>query len=164
MAKAGGGGVGSGEKLQAEFAQEARVLGLLYRQEGKLVEAARLHQRARRLHMAALGAQHREVARDLCNLANTLCDQGKFEEAAKAFQDARDIDSAQLGADHPDTAMDVGSLGMVLAVQHKWREALPLLQRAQEVLTYSLEPHEPNLQAVIRFHAECAERIRALST
>ena len=114
--------------------------------------------------MAALGATHREVARDLSNLANALCDLGRLEEAATAFRDAHEIDVAALGNDHVDTATDMGSLGMVLAVQKKWGEALPLLQAAHGVLSSCLEPQAPNLLAISRFYTETSERVRANST
>ncbi|KAL1525797.1 hypothetical protein AB1Y20_020637 [Prymnesium parvum] len=193
----------SGGGLHAEFAREARVLGLLYRQEslpppplppvqpsprdlspplrvgeetagkgertptewrwvrqeGKGEEAVRLHQRARRLHIAAVGATHREVARDLCNMGNALCDLGRLDDAAAAFKDAYEIDVVALGSEHVDTATDIGSLGMVLAVQKKWAEAKPLLDQARRVMEACLEPHAPNLQAISRFHDEVTARV-----
>lgn len=57
-------------------------------QEGKSEEAVRLHQRARRLHLAAGGPTHREVARDLSLEGCALCDLGRLEEAAAAFKES----------------------------------------------------------------------------
>ena len=59
-ARAGGFGGGS-ETVQAEFAREARVLGLLCRQDGRHETALRLQQRAKKLHERAHGARHHEV-------------------------------------------------------------------------------------------------------
>jgi len=149
--------------LHVEFAHEARVLGFFCRQVGKVEEAVRLHQRARRLHMATLGATHRQVARDLFNLGNVFCDLGRLDEAAAAYKDAHEIDLASLGAEHVDTATDIGSLGMVFAVQNRWKEALPLLQQAQGVLVSCLEPQAPNLIAIKCFCREIFERVQSTS-
>jgi len=151
---------GPENRLHAEFASEARVLGLLCRQEGDGEAAVRFHQRARRLHIAAVGAAHREVARDCCDLGNALCDLGRLDEAAVAYTNALEIDREALGTEHVDTAVDIGSLGMVLAVQKRWEEALPLLHQAQCVLVSRLEPQAPNLVAINRFCHETLERVQ----
>ena len=152
-------GGGGNETLQAEFAREARVLGLLCRQEGRHEQSLRLQQRAKKLHERAHGPHHHEVARDLTNIGNALCDLGRLEEALGAFRDAHAIDAAALGADHLHTATDSAALGAVLVHQRRFREALPHLESAQRLLAGSLEPNHPNLQAVVRFVNECHEQL-----
>ena len=82
-----------GEGLHAEFAREARVLGLLCRQEKHHELALRLQQRARRLHEQSYGPRHQEVARDLSHIGSLLCDLNRLEEAAEAFREAHQLDS-----------------------------------------------------------------------
>jgi len=159
-ARAGGFGGGS-ETVQAEFAREARVLGLLCRQDGRHETALRLQQRAKKLHERAHGARHHEVGRDYAHIGNCLCDLGRLEDAASAFREAHAIDTAALGADHIHTATDSASIGVVLATQHKWREAITHLDGAQRLLSTALEPHHPNLVAVNKFLAECHEQQQA---
>lgn len=154
-----GGLAGGNETLQAEFAREARVLGLLCRQEGKHEASLRLQQRAKKLHERAHGGKHHEVARDLTNIGNALCDLGRLDEALTAFRDAHAIDTAALGADHIHTATDCAALGAVLVAQRKYREALPQLEAAKRLLEAALESSHPNLQAVQRFIAECHEQL-----
>ena len=157
-ARASGFGGGS-ETVQAEFAREARVLGLLSRRDGRHETALRLQQRAKKLHERALGAKHHEVARDLSNIGNCLCDVGRLDDAATAFREAYAIDSTALGADHLHTATDSASIGLVLATQRAWKEATPHLEHAQRVLSSQLEPSHPNLVAVAKFLTECQERL-----
>jgi len=155
-------GLGGGaETVQAEFAREARVLGLLCRQDGRREQALRLQQRARKLHERALGKSHHEVARDLANIGNCLCDLHRLDAAAAAYRDAYSIDLAKYGADHVHTATDLASIGLVLASQRKWREALPHLESSQQTLSSQLEPTHPNLVAVEKFLAETRERLAA---
>ena len=156
------GGLGGGnETLQAEFAREARVLGLLCRQDSRYELSLRLQQRAKKLHERAHGAKHQEVGRDLANIGNCLCDLGRYDDALATFRDAHAIDSATLGADHIHTATDSAAVGAVLCTQRKHREALVHLENAQRLLSASLEPNHPNLQAVLRFMNECHDHLGA---
>ena len=155
IARDGGGG---NETLQVEFAREARVLGLLCRQEGRHEASLRLQQRAKKLHERAHGAKHHEVGRDLSHIGNCLCDLGRLDEALAAFRDAHAIDTAALGAEHIHTVTDSAALGAVLVNQRKFREATPHLELAMKLLSASLEPNHPNLQAVRGFLNECHEQ------
>lgn len=159
-ARSSGQGDGA-ETVQAEFAREARVLGLLCRQDGRHEQALRLQQRARKLHERALGKTHKEVGRDLAHIGNCLCDLGRLDDAATAYRDAHSIDVVALGAEHLHTATDTASLGLVLVTQRKWREALPHLEAAQGLLATQLEASHPNLLAVGKFVSECHERLAA---
>jgi tetratricopeptide (TPR) repeat protein len=97
---------------------------------GRYSEAEPLLQRALAINEKTLGSNHPDVASNLNNLANLLCDQGKYNEAEPIFRRAIAIDEKVLGPNHPDVARDLNNLALMLVDQGNVHDAELLYRRA----------------------------------
>ena len=110
-------------------------------------EAARV--RARRDH---------EVARDLTNIGNALCDLGRLDEALTAFRDAHAIDTprwAPITSTPPPTAPRWAP-----SSSHSESTGSAAARGGETAARGSARVLHPNPQAVQRFIAECHEQPR----
>ncbi|KAH6704326.1 kinesin light chain 1 [Leptodontidium sp. MPI-SDFR-AT-0119] len=71
-----------------ELADDCHNLGLLYADQGKLVEAERMYQRALQGYEKAWGPEHTSTLDTVNNLGNLYKNQGKLVEAEQMYQRA----------------------------------------------------------------------------
>ncbi|WP_267968048.1 serine/threonine-protein kinase [Myxococcus stipitatus] len=121
------------ERVIAKAASHAAVraemvgrLGLLARQQGRLLEAVRWQEEAVQLHEKLHGPEHRDTARALVNLGSTLIYTGELARAEAALQRALAILERVLGKEHLSVARALSTLAFLY---FEWGHA----QRAHEV-------------------------------
>ncbi|CAN0104423.1 unnamed protein product, partial [Ectocarpus sp. 13 AM-2016] len=95
----------------------------------------RLHQRP----------DHREMAKDIYDRAESLRKQGKYAQADPAYLEAIEIQQQALGPDHADLATTLSGRALLLKSQGKYAEANPLSLRAIEVGKKTHGPDHPFL-------------------
>jgi tetratricopeptide (TPR) repeat protein len=71
-----------------ELADECHNLGYLYANQGKLVEAEQMYQRALQGKEKAWGPDHTSTLSTVNNLGNLYADQGKLVKAEQMYQRA----------------------------------------------------------------------------
>ena len=119
--------------------------GIYLRSQGRAAEALPLHQRALRIHEAAFGPDHPDVAVDLNHVGRALARLGRAAEALPLHQRALRIHEAALGPDHPDVAVDLNHVGRAQSDLGRAAEALPLHQRALRIHEAALGPDHPDV-------------------
>nr|WP_236600648.1 tetratricopeptide repeat protein [Ktedonobacter sp. SOSP1-85] len=86
-----------------ETAQTLHDLALLYRDQGKYVEAEPLYRQALHIQEQVLGPTHSETAETLHDLGIFFQKQGELYEAFSLVERALEIRSQSLGEGHPKT-------------------------------------------------------------
>ncbi|KAL5330675.1 hypothetical protein ACEPPN_000194 [Leptodophora sp. 'Broadleaf-Isolate-01'] len=105
-------------------------LGLLYANQGKLVEAEQMYQRALQGYEKAWGPDHTSTLDTVNNLAVLYADQGKLIEAEQMYQRALQGYEKAWGPEHTSTLRTVNNLAALYASQGKLVEAEQMYQRA----------------------------------
>ncbi len=105
-------------------------LGKLYQNQGKLVEAEQMYQRALQGFEKAWGLEHMLTLTIVNNLGCLYKDQGKLVEAEQMFQRALQGKEKVWGLEHTSTLTTVNNLGCLYADQGKLVEAEQIYQRA----------------------------------
>ncbi|MCA9468165.1 MAG: CHAT domain-containing protein, partial [Nitrospira sp.] len=108
-------------------------LAELYGKQEKYRDAEALYQRALRIHEAALGPMHPEVAIALNNLAVLYHTQGRYAQAEPLYHRALRITETALGADHPKLAASLNNLAVMHWAKGQPTTGLPLFERAQRI-------------------------------
>ncbi|KAH0559111.1 hypothetical protein GP486_004323 [Trichoglossum hirsutum] len=119
-------------------------LGLLYRDQGRLVNAEAMYQRvlARREKMhqrglvfneKLLGRENPSTLTSMSNLASLLDNQGKYERAEEMHQQALDGYEKLLGKEHPSTLESMNNLASVLGNQGRYEMAEGIYRQALEL-------------------------------
>jgi tetratricopeptide (TPR) repeat protein len=88
-------------------------LGLLARQQGRLLEAKRWQEEALRLHEEHFGPAHRDTGRALANLGGTLALLGELARAEVVLQRALGILRRTLGEENLSVARTLSNLALV---------------------------------------------------
>ncbi|WP_163869966.1 protein kinase domain-containing protein [Myxococcus eversor] len=88
-------------------------LGLLARQQGRLLEAKRWQEEALRLHEEHFGPAHRDTGRALANLGGTLALLGELSRAEAVLQRALTILRKTLGEENLSVARTLSNLALV---------------------------------------------------
>lgn len=88
-------------------------LGLLARQQGRLLEAKRWQEEALRLHEEHFGPAHRDTGRALSNLGGTLALLGELSRAEAVLQRALTILRETLGEENLSVARTLSNLAIV---------------------------------------------------
>nr|POF13766.1 vegetative incompatibility protein het-e-1 [Quercus suber] len=107
-------------------------LGLLYSNQGKIVEAETMYMRALEGYEKALGAEHTSTFDIVNNLGNLYSNQGKIVEAETMYMRALEGYEKALGAEHTSTLRTVNNLGLLYSDQGKMAEAEAMYMRALE--------------------------------
>jgi tetratricopeptide (TPR) repeat protein len=115
------------------------------RRHGRFGEGLPLHQRALRVHEAALGPDHPDVATELNYLGHALTALGRPAEALPLQQRALRIREAALGPDNSDVAIDLSHVGRALFALDRASEALSVHQRALRIREAALGPDHPDV-------------------
>jgi tetratricopeptide (TPR) repeat protein len=104
-------------------------IGVVYKQQGKYVEAEELLRRALAITEAARGAEQPDIAKALVHLALLLDHQGRHPEAVELLKRASAIQERALGPNHPDLSYSISNLGVQYWRMRRYAEAEPLLKR-----------------------------------
>ncbi|KFE58525.1 serine/threonine-protein kinase [Hyalangium minutum] len=105
--------IAKGASHAATRAELTGRLGLLARQQGRLLEAKRWQEEAVRLHEELHGPEHRDTARALANLGGTLGYTGEFARAEAVIQRALVILQRVLGEEHLAVVRTLSNLSFV---------------------------------------------------
>ncbi|PQE27753.1 hypothetical protein CJF31_00009986 [Rutstroemia sp. NJR-2017a BVV2] len=128
---------------------ECYRLGYLYREQGKLVEAEQMYQRALQSYEKELGPEHRSTLDTVNNLGVLYAGQGKLVEAEQMYQRALQGKEKELGPEHRSTLDTVNNLGVLYREQGKQVEAEQMYQRALQGKEKELGPeHRSTLDTV----------------
>jgi tetratricopeptide (TPR) repeat protein len=124
-------------------------LGFLYSDQGKLVEAETMYQRALQGYENAWGLEHTSVLSTVNSLGVLYKKQGKLDEAEKMYQRALQGYEKAWGPDHISTLQTVSNLGILYTDQGKLDEAEKVYQRALQGFEKALGPeHTSTLSTV----------------
>src|SRR4030095_15556132 len=85
-------------------------LGLVYQDQGKTAEAEKQFKLALEIREKAVGADKKEVAESLENLATCLAESGKYSDAESLTQRSLTIREKVQGKDHADVATTLDNL------------------------------------------------------
>jgi len=133
-----------------DVAADLGRLALVYRAQGLSAEAVPLYMSAISMYEKTLGPDHPEVAKDLVNLGNALCDLRRHADAEALYSRALAIDREALGAAHPEVAMDLSNLGIVLRVTGRHEEAARHFEEALGIMEAAAGRDDPKTQTIIR--------------
>ncbi|RYN53640.1 hypothetical protein AA0117_g13334 [Alternaria alternata] len=106
------------------------MLGLLYKDQGKLGEAEQMYERALRGKEEALGVGHSSTLETVNNLGILYADQGRLGEAEQMYQRALRGFEEALGVGHSSTLNTVNNLGNLYRNQGRLSEAEQMYERA----------------------------------
>ena len=98
-------------------------LGLLYADQGKLVEAEQMYQRALQGYEKAWAPDHTSTLDTVNNLGLLYADQGKLVEAEQMYQRVLQGKEKVWGPEHTSTLDRVNNLAILYADQGKLVEA-----------------------------------------
>jgi tetratricopeptide (TPR) repeat protein len=113
-----------------ELVDECYSLGLLYADQGKLIEAEQMYQWALQGYEKAWGPEHTSTLDTVNSLGNLYVDQGKLIEAEQMYQRALQGKEKAWGPEHTLTLDTVNNLGDLYVNQGKLIEAEQMYQRA----------------------------------
>ena len=122
--------ISNGLVVDDKLTDECYNLGLLYANQGKLVEAKQMYQRALQGYEKAWGPDHTSTLDTVNNLGNLYKNQGKLAEAEQMYQRALRGYEKAWGPDHRSTLDTVNNLGILYVDQGKLVEAEQMYQRA----------------------------------
>jgi len=138
------------ESTLYDVAADLGRLALVYRAQGLSADAVPLYMSAISIYEKTLGPDHPEVAKDLVNLGNALCDLHRHADAEALYQRALAIDRAALGAEHPEVAMDLSNLGIVLRATGRLAEAAQLFEQALTIMAKAAGQEDAKTQTIAR--------------
>ncbi|KAH6673053.1 hypothetical protein B0J14DRAFT_654782 [Halenospora varia] len=113
-----------------EMAWVCHNLGILYADQGKLVEAEQMYQRALQGNEKAWGPEHTSTLDTVNNLGLLYKSQGKLVRAEQMYQRALQGKEKAWGSEHTSTLRTVNNLGLLYKSQGKLVEAEQMYQRA----------------------------------
>jgi tetratricopeptide (TPR) repeat protein len=108
-------------------------LGVVYRTEGKYLEAERLYANVMVVQRAVLGDNHPNMLLTMNGLAFLYMVQGKGAQAERLYTEALAAQRRLLGEEHPDTANTMHNLAVFYTNGGRNAEAEPLAAKALEI-------------------------------
>ncbi|VBB78499.1 Putative protein of unknown function [Podospora comata] len=126
------------------------MLGILYKDQGRLGEAEAMCQRALEGKEKALGPDHTSTLGTVNNLGLLYKDQCRLGEAEAMCQRALEGYEKALGPDHTSTLDTVNNLGILYAAQSRLGEAEAMYRRALSGFQTTLGPSHSKSQRAIR--------------
>ena len=111
--------------------------------QGRLDEAATLHQEVLAARRRVLGPDAPDTLWSEVHLGNVRFQQGRYREAAELHHAAADAFTERLGEDHPDTLFALVNLASDYWAEGRLAEAEPLFRRVLEVRRRTLGPAHP---------------------
>jgi tetratricopeptide (TPR) repeat protein len=115
-----------------EVSYALNVMGILLLEQGNLVKAEKMYQRALEGKEKVWGPDHTSTLDTVNNLGILYTDQGKLADAEKMFQRALEGYEKAWGPDHTSTLDTVNNLGILYTDQGKLADAEKMFQRALE--------------------------------
>src|SRR5690606_27701894 len=94
-----------------------RNLAVFYRTQGRIEEAANLHESALRLRQRNLGRYHPDVVQSLIDVGQLHLEAGELRKTAQFFRRALRAEQKLRGPDHIATAIHLNSLARVEAMR-----------------------------------------------
>jgi serine/threonine protein kinase/tetratricopeptide (TPR) repeat protein len=134
---------------EALLASLERNQGIVWWRQGKYDTAVALLDQALALRTRVYGAEDREVAETLSDLADALADEGKLAAALDHYQRALDLWQKTLGSEHPQVGVTLNNMANVLSSEGKLDEALARFRRAQDIWERALGPQHPKVASVL---------------
>ena len=98
-----------------DMARAFHQLGLLYADQGKLVEAEQMYMRALQGNEKAWGPEHTSTLSTVNNLGNLYADQDKLVEAEQMYMRALQGYEKAWGPEYTSTLSTVNNLGLLFA-------------------------------------------------
>ncbi len=102
----------------------------------------------------SLGAEDRDVAEALNDLARLYYFKGEYAKAEPLYQRALAIWEKALGPDHLSVALSLSNLAVVYTLQGKYANAGPMFQRALAIREKALRPDHTDIAASLNNLAE----------
>jgi tetratricopeptide (TPR) repeat protein len=128
-----------------ELADSLGSLGVLYRKQGRYLEAEPLLQKALALRKQLLGSHHPDVAKSLNNLAFLYKSQGRDSEAEPLYMQSLEIKEQQLDTDYPAVATSLDNLAELYKSQGRDSEAEPFYLQSLEIREKHLGEDHPSV-------------------
>ncbi len=129
-----------GQEDHADTATLLYNLAGAVQNQGRLEEAAELHEKALRMRTAVYGGKHLYVAQVLGALARLRSDQGRHAEALTLASRALEIDRELLEPGHPEMIWPLRAMGIALLNAGRSAEAEPYLRQSLEILKKTQAP------------------------
>jgi tetratricopeptide (TPR) repeat protein len=123
-------------------------LGALYDDQGKLVEAEQMYERALQGKEKARGPEHTSTLSIVNNLGNLYALQGKLVEAKQMYERALQGKEKAWGPEHTLTLNTVNNLGNLYARQGKLVDAEQLYERALLGYKKVFGPNHPRCRTI----------------
>ncbi|WAM25036.1 serine/threonine-protein kinase [Myxococcus sp. NMCA1] len=123
-------------------------LGLLARQQGRLLEAKRWQEEALRVHEKHHGLAHRDTGRALSNLGGTLALLGELSSAEAVLKRALGILRQTLGAENLSVARTLSNLALVYFERGHGAQAREAAEESWAVALKSVAADSPVLIGV----------------
>jgi tetratricopeptide (TPR) repeat protein len=134
---------------QETFLNAIHSLGMLYVEQGRLLEAEQMFKRALRGYEEARGPTHTSTLASVLGLGTLYTDQGKLGEAEQMYERALRGYEEALGPTHTSTLQTVNNLGCLYLNQGKLSKAEQMYERALRGFEEALGPtHTLTLQTV----------------
>ena len=124
-------------------------LALILYEQGDLLEATALLERALAIQQEVLGAEHTDTLSTVNSLGVLYWTRGELATARVMYERAFEARERLLGRDHPRTASAANNLGLLLTQQGEWLAARPLLERALTAKEAELGPEHPDTTVLV---------------
>jgi serine/threonine protein kinase/tetratricopeptide (TPR) repeat protein len=137
---------------QAGDPREGTALGhlaLLARDQGHVLQAIELFERAQTSLEAAVGPQHPDVQGNLNNLAELYRTTGQLQQAETLLRRVLAVTERVLGPEHPLVAVSLNNLAMVLTDQARYEEAEDLYRRVLRIEELTKGPDHPDFASTL---------------
>lgn len=118
--------------LQPQLARDLNLLGELYRDSGREVQAEECFEESMALHQELLGPDHADTRASCANLAGLLRGAGRLDDARELYQLLARDSERLLGAQHPGTIAAQAGLAATLALLGDFDAALALHARIMQ--------------------------------
>src|SRR5262245_22628392 len=136
---------GRAARLQLSNWQYAQHAGRLAHAMGDYATAVSFHEAVLSIVTSTFGANARETATALNNLALTYQYLARYSEVEPLFRRAIEINERVLGKDHPTLATNYNNLAVLFRDQGRYDQAEPLLRRSIEINEKVLGKDHPNV-------------------
>ena len=124
--------------LKTESWKELNKQGTALYQQGKLVEALLIFEKAKTQAEKEFGKEHPNYANSLNSLADLYKSQGNYDKAEPPYLEALKIIEKALGKEHPDYANSLNNLALLYKSQGNYAKAEPLLVEALKIIEKAL--------------------------
>lgn len=136
------------DSTSADYADHLNLIGVVYRQQGKLLQSANTLEKVLTIREQLYGAQHNSVASVLNNLGVTYRNLGLYNEAADIYHQALEIRKEILGPDHPDIASLYLNMGVLYLGKLEFGTSIEYLNQALNIYQLDSKLYQDKILAV----------------